>query len=75
MQRAISEENAARLADGSDDLEELTELEAHLGRSIEPREAMPDDTILLLSPDAVDGADLLEPEGIACGIVGTESGR
>jgi hypothetical protein len=33
---------------------------------------MPDDTVLLLDPDAVEGADLLEPESIACGIFGSD---
>lgn len=58
-----------------DDLEtdsSVDELEDALGHSVQIEGALPDDTVLLLTPDAVDGAELVEPGSITCGIVGTE---
>ncbi|APW97556.1 hypothetical protein CHINAEXTREME_07105 [Halobiforma lacisalsi AJ5] len=64
----LSEENADRLLEDSSE-SDLEALEDRLGRPVTVSGEMPDDTVLLLTPDAVDGAELLEPEGIACGIV------
>ncbi|WP_293029804.1 hypothetical protein [Natronococcus sp.] len=68
----LSRANAELLCEREADLEDVDDLEDELGREIRVEEAMPDDTILLLDPDAVDGEELLEPESIACGIVGSD---
>ncbi|NKE37566.1 hypothetical protein GWG54_17500 [Natronococcus sp. JC468] len=68
----LSRANAELLSEREADLESVEDLENDLGREIRVEESMPDDTILLLDPDAVDGEELLEPESIACGIVGSD---
>ncbi|MFC4439539.1 MULTISPECIES: hypothetical protein [Natrialbaceae] len=68
----LSRANAELLLEREYDLEDVAELEDELGREVRVEEGMPDDTILLLDPDAVDGEELLEPEAIACGIVGAD---
>ncbi|TYL38392.1 hypothetical protein CV102_11295 [Natronococcus pandeyae] len=68
----LSRANAELLLEREYDLEDVEELEDELGREVQVEDEMPDDTILLLDPDAVDGVELLEPESIACGIVGTD---
>lgn len=68
----LSRANAELLCEREGDLEDVNDLEDELGREIRIEEAMPDDTILLLDPEAVDGEELLEPESIACGIVGSD---
>ncbi|SFB81664.1 hypothetical protein SAMN05444422_102176 [Halobiforma haloterrestris] len=69
----LSEANADRLSAGTENEDDpLEACEKRLGHPIHVDEGMPDDTVLLLAPDAVDGTELVEPEGVACGIVGTE---
>lgn len=77
----LSEANADRLSAGGEDENDdedegeddpLEACEKRLGHPIHVDEGMPDDTVLLLAPDAVDGTELVEPEGIACGIVGDD---
>ena len=68
----LSRANADLLFEREHDLEGIDDLETELGREIRVEESMPDDTILLLDPEAVDGEELLEPESIACGIVGSD---
>ncbi|SDR39424.1 hypothetical protein [Natronobacterium texcoconense] len=67
----LSEANADRLLEKSE--EGLEALEERLGHPIQVDGEMPNDTVLLLAPDAVDGSEIAEPEGIACGIVGSGS--
>ncbi|WP_394739020.1 hypothetical protein [Natronococcus roseus] len=68
----LSRANADLLLEREHDLEGIDDLEAELGREVRAEQGMPDDTILLLDPEAVDGEELLEPESIACGIVGSD---
>ena len=68
----LSRANAELLLEREYDLDDVDELEDELGREVRVEDEMPDDTILLLDPDAVEGVELLEPESIACGIVGTD---
>lgn len=68
----LSRANAELLLEREHDLDDVEELEDELGREVQVEDEMPDDTILLLDPDAVEGVELLEPESIACGIVGTD---
>ncbi|WP_049891361.1 hypothetical protein [Natronococcus amylolyticus] len=68
----LSRANADLLFEREHDLGGIDDLETELGREIRVEGSMPDDTILLLDPDAVDGEELLEPESIACGIVGSD---
>ncbi len=53
-------------------IDAVDDLETELGRRGRVEDGMPDDTVLLLHPDAVEGTELIEPEAIACGIVGTD---
>ncbi|MDS0476456.1 hypothetical protein [Natrinema sp. 1APR25-10V2] len=68
----LSRANAELLCEREFDIDDVDELEEELGRRVRVEDEMPDDTILLLHPDAVEGEDLVEPEAIACGIVGTD---
>lgn len=68
----LSRENADRVLEREDGPEDVGDLEDELGRELRVEEGMPDDAVLLLDPEAVDGAELLEPESIACGIVGAD---
>jgi len=68
----LSRANAERLIEREFDIDDVAELEEVLGRQVRVEDEMPDDTILLLHPDAVDGEELVEPEAIACGVVGTD---
>ncbi|MDG5820107.1 hypothetical protein [Natronococcus sp. A-GB7] len=68
----LSRANTDLLLERETDLEGVEDLETELGREIRVEKGMPDDTILLLDPEAVDGEELLEPESIACGIVGSD---
>lgn len=68
----LSRANAELLCEREDDLEDVDDLENDLGREIRVEQGMPNDAILLLDPEAVDGEELLEPESIACGIVGSD---
>ncbi|AFO57737.1 hypothetical protein [Natrinema gari] len=43
-----------------------------LGRRVRIADGLPDDTVLLGYPEAIEGTELIEPEAIACGIVGTD---
>lgn len=67
----LSRTNADRLADRESEIDEVDDIESALGRTVQVEEGMPDDTILVLDPDAIDGEDLVDPDAIACGIVGT----
>lgn len=69
----LSRTNAELLCERDFDIDDVGDLEDVLGRRVRVEDEMPDDTILLLHPDAVDGAELVEPEAIACGIVGGDS--
>lgn len=68
----LSRTNAELLCEREFDIDDVDELEEVLGRRVRVEDEMPDDTILLLHPDAVDGTELVEPEAIACGIVGAD---
>ncbi|AGB38162.1 hypothetical protein [Natronococcus occultus] len=68
----LSRENADRVLEREDDLEDVDGLEDELGRELRVEEGMPDDAVLLLDPEAVDGVELREPESIACGLVGAD---
>ncbi|RZH68155.1 hypothetical protein [Natrinema altunense] len=68
----LSGANAERLCERESDIDAVDDLETELGRRGRVADGMPDDTVLLLHPDAVEGTELIEPEAIACGIVGTD---
>ncbi|OAQ52246.1 hypothetical protein HTG_11535 [Natrinema mahii] len=53
-------------------IDDVDDLESVLGCGVQVEGELPDDTVLVVHPDAVDGEDLFEPEAIACGIVGTD---
>lgn len=67
----LSRANAELLTEREFDLEDVDALADRLGRPVEVAGEVPDDTILLLAPDAVDGTEIEDPSAIACGIVGT----
>ncbi|WP_121741773.1 hypothetical protein [Natronorubrum halophilum] len=67
----LSRTNAELLTKREFDIDDVDELEDVLGRTVQVEDGMPDDTILLLAPDAVDGEEIRDPDAIACGIVGT----
>lgn len=69
LEFVLSPENVERVLDGSD-AEDAEELEDLLGRTVRVEDGMPDDTVLLLDPDAIEGDDLVEPDAIAAGTVG-----
>ncbi|WP_436345976.1 hypothetical protein [Natronorubrum sp. FCH18a] len=68
----LSRANAELLLEREFDIDDVDELEDVLGRTVQIEDEMPDDTILLLDPDAVDGEEIRDPDAIACGIVGTD---
>ncbi|AEH38094.1 hypothetical protein [Halopiger xanaduensis] len=68
----ISRANAERLLERDFDLDDVDELEDALGCAVQVEDEMPDDTVLVLDPDAVDGEEIVDPDAIACGIVGTD---
>ncbi|ELZ20473.1 hypothetical protein C477_06551 [Haloterrigena salina JCM 13891] len=68
----LSRANAELLVEREFDVDDVDELEDALGRTVQIEDEMPDDTILLLDPDAVDGEEIRDPDAIACGIVGTD---
>ncbi|SEW15701.1 hypothetical protein [Natrinema salifodinae] len=68
----LSRANAELLLEREYEIDDVGDLEDVLGRDVRVEDEMPDDTILLLHPEAVDGEDLVEPEAIACGIVGAD---
>ncbi|MFC6768137.1 hypothetical protein [Natrinema soli] len=68
----LSRANAELLCEREFDIDDVDDLETVLDCRVRTEGEMPDDTILLLHPDAVDGEELVEPEAIACGILGTE---
>ncbi|WP_323171974.1 hypothetical protein [Natrialba sp. PRR66] len=49
----------------------VAELEDALGHPVRVEESLPEDTVLLLPTDAVDGVELVDPSSITCGVVGT----
>lgn len=67
----LSPDNADRALEGLD-AEGVDALEERLGRDVRVEESIPDDTVLFLDPDAIDGEEVVEPSAIACGTV---SGR
>lgn len=52
------------------DIDDAEDLENSLGHDVLVEEEMPEDTILLLDPNAVSGEEILEPQNIVCGMVG-----
>lgn len=62
----LSPDTAGRVLEGApaDDVEALA---GRLGRPVRVEDGMPDDAILLLDPDAVEGDELRSPSAIACG--------
>ncbi|MEY7848975.1 hypothetical protein AB7C87_07175 [Natrarchaeobius sp. A-rgal3] len=66
----LSRANAELLTEREFEIDDREELEERLGRPVRVEAGMPDDTILLLSPDAVDDEEIVDPEAIACGILG-----
>lgn len=64
--------NADLCVDREAEIDDVDDLRSALGCGVQVESGMPDDTILVIHPDAVDGEDLLEPEAIACGILGTD---
>jgi hypothetical protein len=68
----LSRTNAERLLEREFEIDDVDELESVLDGSVSVAEGLPDDTILVLHPDAVEGEKLVDPEAIACGIVGTD---
>ena len=67
----LSRANAELLVERDFDVDDVEELEDVLGPTVQVEDEMPDDTILLLDPNAVDGEEIRDPDAIACGIVGT----
>lgn len=67
----LSRTNAELLVERDFDIDDVGDLEDALGRTVQVEDEMPDDTVLLLAPDAVDGESIRDPDAIACGIVGT----
>lgn len=68
----LSRANAELLTEREFDIDDVDELEDVLGRTVQVEDEMPDDTILLLDPDAIEGEEPVDPDAIACGIVGTD---
>ena len=69
----LSRANLELLLEREDDVVDREGLEERVGQPVEADESMPDDTILLLAPDAIDGASIETPERIACGILGSDA--
>lgn len=70
----LSEANAELLLEREGVGEDVTDLEAELGREVRVEGEMPDDTVLVLDPDAIEGEEIEEPEGVTCGIFGSGEG-
>ncbi|MFP8952750.1 hypothetical protein ACLI4Z_07235 [Natrialbaceae archaeon A-arb3/5] len=68
----ISRANVELLLERESDIDDHEELEDRLGRPVRVEDALPDDTVLLLAPDAIEGEVLVEPTAIACGLVGSD---
>lgn len=68
----LSRANAEALADREPEIDDPEALDDRLGHPVRVEESMPDDTILLLAPDAVDGDAIDDPERIACGVLGAD---
>ncbi len=64
--------NADLCVEREAEIDDVDDLESALGCGVQVEGGMPDDAILVIHPEAVDGEDLLEPEAIACGILGTD---
>ncbi|RQH01759.1 hypothetical protein [Natrarchaeobius oligotrophus] len=69
----LSRANADSLLEREADLDDREDLEDRLGRPVRVEERMPDETVLLLAPDAVDGEQIVDPTAIACGVIGSDS--
>ncbi|WP_408957159.1 hypothetical protein [Natrinema sp. 74] len=68
----LSRANADLLLERDAEIDDVGDLESALGRPVRVEDDMPDDTVLLLDPAAVEGEELVAPTGVACGIVGTD---
>lgn len=68
----LSRANAELLLEREFEIGDVDELAGVLGRTVQVEAAMPDDTVLLLDPAAIEGTDPVEPDAIACGIVGPD---
>ncbi|MFC6716406.1 hypothetical protein ACFQGT_19895 [Natrialbaceae archaeon GCM10025810] len=67
----LSRTNAESLTEREADVDDVADLEAVLGRTVQVEEGVPDDTVLLLDPDAIEGEEIRDPAAIACGVVGS----
>jgi hypothetical protein len=65
----LSPDNAERVLEDLDD-EDVEALKDRIGRDVEVRESMPDDTILFMDPDAVEDGEVTDAHAIACATVG-----
>ena len=68
----LSRANAELLVEREADVDDVDRLEDVLGQTVQVEDEMPDDTILLLDPDAIDGEEIRDADAIACGIVGSD---
>lgn len=67
----LSEANAELLLERETDGDDVADLEERLGREVRTEEGMPDDTVLVVDPDAIEGEEIEEPEAVACGLFGS----
>lgn len=67
----LSEANAELLLEREAVGNDAEDLEERLGRAVRIEGGMPDDTVLVLDPGAVEGTRLVDPEAITCGIFGS----
>lgn len=66
----LSSETVDRVLERSD-ADDLEQLEADLGRSIDVEDDVPADTVLYLSPESIDAdGAVVDPSAIACGLIG-----
>ncbi|RQG96455.1 hypothetical protein [Natrarchaeobius chitinivorans] len=73
LEFVLSRANVDRLLERESEIDDRAELEDRIGRPIRAEAGMPDDTILLLSPEAVEDEEIVRPEAIACGILGADA--
>lgn len=69
----LSPDNAEKALEGVD-ADGVDALEERLGRDVRVEESMPEDTVLFLDPDAIDGEEVVDPSAIACGTVSVSAG-
>lgn len=70
----LSETNAELLVEREGVGDDLSDLEDALGRAVRAEGEMPDDTVLVVDPDAIEGEEIEEPERVVCGIFGSGEG-